>query len=461
MELTIREMAEILHTTVKGPLTEKLAHRKVSLSTDSRTISRSQVFWALKGDTFDGHAYTKACFEKGAWAAVVNRDWFRRRAVKGWIYLPVKDTTKALLKLAGAYGEKFSIPKISLTGSNGKTTTKDMLVRVLSRTGKVLGTKGNLNNHIGVPLTLFELNSSHKYAVVEMGTSSPGEIKPLARTVKADIGIITNIGHSHTEFFGTPAGVYREKRNITEGFGHHSVLMVNADDKYLSRLEKTCSCRLVTFGIERGQVRASRVILDGEGCASFTVGRTRFHLRVTGKHNVYNALAAIAAGRQLKIPMRVISRALGSFKSGGRRMEVKKTKGIKIYDDCYNANPVSMEAALEILKNSRIKGRTIAVLGDMKELGPQARQLHYDLGLKTAQKEIHELYGLGSLAKEIGRGARSGGMDKEQIHMYKDIGSLNKNLGRRIRTGDAVLIKGSRTMRMEKVTEYLMGKRSN
>jgi UDP-N-acetylmuramoyl-tripeptide--D-alanyl-D-alanine ligase len=455
MELTIGEMTKILHTSIRGPLAQKLASRKVSLSTDSRSIRKNQVFWALAGERFDGHDYVDACLAAGACAAVVNRNWYRANSSQEYPCLPVVDSTKALLTLGRAYADKFRIPKITLTGSNGKTTTKDMLMHILSRRGKVLGTRGNLNNHIGVPLTLFGLNLSYDYAVIELGTNHPGEIRALARAVGADIGILTNIGYSHTEHFGSLTGVFREKKNITAGFHRRSVLVINADDKYLARLEANSPYRVITFGIHQGAMRARNVRLDPVGCASFILRGVRFRLRVPGIHNVYNALAALSVGRLLKIPFRTMAQALNGFRASSRRLEISSMRGIRIYDDCYNANPLSMQAAIEILGKTEIRGRTYAVLGEMWELGTEEIKLHRQVGEKVAEYNIDELFALGKLARHMCEGARARGMRAPHIHHYLDIGKLNRNLSRKLMAGDAVLVKGSRAMRMERVTAYL------
>ncbi|MFC1585181.1 UDP-N-acetylmuramoyl-tripeptide--D-alanyl-D-alanine ligase [Fibrobacterota bacterium] len=455
MELTIGELADLLKTSVHGPVPKKIASRKVSLCTDSRSIKKNQVFWALAGDKFDGHAYVDKSFAEGCLAAVVNRSWCRTKDRRKQYLIPVPDTSKALLHLARAYAAKFTLPVISLTGSNGKTTTKDMLNGILSERGKVLSTRGNFNNHIGVPLTLFELDRSHRFAIIEMGTNHPGEIGVLAETVKADMGIITNIGYSHIEFFGSLQGVLREKKTITRGFHDQSVLIINGDDRLLAGLKPSRRYKVLTFGIKKGEIQARDVALDARGYASFKVDRTSYSLKVPGMHNVYNALAAIAVGTQLKIPKNVMAKALGRFKASSQRMEVMNIGGLRVYNDCYNANPSSMEAALEILGRAGGKGKSVAVLGDMGELGPGAAKLHRRIGKKLAASNIDDLYTLGTLSREIGIAARSRGMPSSRIRSYTKLNTLNKNLIKRVKPGDKLLIKGSRSMKMEKITNYL------
>ncbi len=428
---------------------------QVSINTDSRHIRKGQVFWAIKGDTFDGHHYVDGCFKKGAPAAVVSDAWYRVHGRAGRLYLPVPDTSRALLQLARAYGRRFTIPKVAITGSNGKTTTKDMLAAVLSCNGSVLATQGNLNNQFGMPFTIFGLNHKHNYAVIEMGSNHPGEIKTLARSAGADTGIITSIGYSHMEHFKTLAGVMREKRGITAGFKHNGLLIVNGDDPYLAMLRGTTRFRVLMCGIHHGKVRAKNIVIGRNGYTGFTVSGQRFLLGMPGNHNINNALLAITTGLEFGVPLKGMAEALSHFSSGAMRMEIKKIGKLLVYNDCYNANPSSVESALKILGAARIRGRCVAVLGDMLELGKKKEALHRYTGEHLVENRIDALFSVGPLAEQIGRGAISAGMAADAIRHFKSIASLNRALGLFLQSGDAVLIKGSRGMRLEKVTTYL------
>jgi len=290
------ELAEVLEAETGGQLSPQSSSLEVKINTATRSLEKNQTFWALSGDNFDGHDYIDTAFDQGCAACVVNHDWYLQHPDQTGSFFTVRDTYKALLSLGAKYADRFSFPKIAVTGSNGKTTVKEMLYAVLQKKGSVLSTRGNFNNHIGVPLTLFELKKSHDFAVIELGSNHSGEIAVLSETVKPDFCIITSIGHSHIEFFKTLDEVLAEKLSIVQGMAKGGTLLVNADDEYLSRLVSTSDYRLNTVGIENGDLKAENVEMGGDGCARFTVQGTKYQLHVAGRHNIYNALMAIAAG---------------------------------------------------------------------------------------------------------------------------------------------------------------------
>jgi UDP-N-acetylmuramoyl-tripeptide--D-alanyl-D-alanine ligase len=331
MELKLAELAALLGTRVVG---KHRGAKAVSLCTDSRALKKGQVFWALKGEKFDGHKFANEAFKSGGYAAVVDESWMQENAIPVNVYIPVNDTNQALLDLAREYAAKFRIPKIAVTGSNGKTTTKDMITRVLATAGPTLSTQGNFNNQVGVPLTLFELKSRHRYAVIEMGTNHPGEIAPLSVCARPSIAVVTNIGYSHLEHFGSKEKIRDEKLTITAGFGSpKGILILNVDDPLLAEVKANTRQKLVTFGIDRGQIRPADLAFNDDGCASFRIGRTRFQLQVPGRHNVYNALAAIAVGVQLRIPKSEIASALRAFTASKNRLQLKKLPGLTVLDE--------------------------------------------------------------------------------------------------------------------------------
>jgi UDP-N-acetylmuramoyl-tripeptide--D-alanyl-D-alanine ligase len=455
MELKLSEMAAMLGTEIRG---RHRGSKTVRLCTDSRALKAGQVFWALKGENFDGHVFANEAFTKGGYAAVVNEKWLLENGKPVNVYIPVKDTNLALLDLARAYATKFRIPKIAVTGSNGKTTTKDMIARVLAKVGPTLSTQGNFNNQVGVPLTLFELKSPHKFAVIEMGTNHPGEIGPLSLCAKPSIAVITNIGYSHLEHFGSKEKVREEKLTITAGFDPKGTLILNVDDPLLAEVRATTRQKLLTFGIDRGQIRPADLIFNDDGCASFRIGRTKFRLQVPGRHNVYNALAAIAVGTQLRIPKALIAEALGAFTASKNRMQVKKLPGLTVLDDCYNANPSSMKSALSTLGGFRVPGRRVAVLGDMLELGPEGESLHREMGHYLVEMGVDELFTFGSLSRHINAGAREKGLPRSRAHHFSDFDLMCEELLRFLVAGDVVLVKASRGMKLERVYEFLREK---
>jgi UDP-N-acetylmuramoyl-tripeptide--D-alanyl-D-alanine ligase len=375
------------------------------------------------------------------------------------VYIPVNDTNQALLDLAREYASKFRIPKIAVTGSNGKTTTKDMITRVLATAGPTLSTQGNFNNQVGVPLTLFELKSRHRYAVIEMGTNHPGEIAPLSVCARPSIAVVTNIGYSHLEHFGSKEKIRDEKLTITAGFGSpKGILILNVDDPLLAEVKANTRQKLVTFGIDRGQIRPADLAFNDDGCASFRIGRTRFQLQVPGRHNVYNALAAIAVGVQLRIPKSEIASALRAFTASKNRLQLKKLPGLTVLDDCYNANPSSMRSALTTLGGMRAAGHRVAVLGDMLELGPEGEALHTEMGRYLVEMGVDELFTFGQLSRHINAGAREKGLPRNRAHHFSDFDLMAGELLKHISHGDVVLVKASRGMKLERVFEFLQAK---
>ncbi len=462
MDVSLKALSVMIHSPLQGLVTPAMEKKKVILSTDSRSLKKSNVYWALQGERFDAHRFVEDCQKKGSLASVVNRAWFEKNQKnqnqldQSKAYLVVEDTNKSLLTFAHGYAKNFSIPKVAITGSNGKTTTKDMIMAVLKTKGAVHGTEKNLNNQFGVPFTLFGLNKKHRALVVEMGTNHPGEIEPLSRTVEASIGVITNVSYNHVEHFKTLKGVYQEKVSLIKGLSSECKVIVNGDDPLLSRLRSTKKREVIFFGINKGSIQARSISYNASGCAGFTVGRTKYQLKVPGVHNIYNALAAIAVALQLKVSPAKIAEALAKFKSSGRRMAVLKIAGIQVFDDCYNASPASMEAALTVLKESPTKGSRYAVLGDMLELGELSESLHRALGASIAHQELEGLFTFGKESEYIGKEALALGTQQAVKHFSKRA-LLNRHLKKVLKRGDVVLIKGSRGMQLERVTEFLKG----
>ncbi len=463
-ELSVLEV----HITMSGS-EEKILEdvlRRISgmeitgVSIDSRTIKKGELFVALKGPRFDGHGFISTAIKKGAWGALVNRDAVEKNSENLGGHkniLPVGDTLSALQKMSYLHRKKFSIPVVGITGSNGKTTTKEMLAEILTVRGAVLKNEGNLNNHIGVPLTLLRMNDTHKAAAVEMGMSAPGEIAVLARLVSPTVGVITNIGPAHLEFFESQDGIAQAKGELLDHIRPGGTAALNADDAYCGVLKKKFSGLITTFGIDTAaDVRASGIRHTSEGL-EFTLTAhgcsTEICLRSVGKHNVYNALAAAAASLAAGLPLDAVKHGLDNFASVAMRSEIRQLQGRTVLADYYNANPASMEAALAALVDLKRGAKTVAVLGDMLELGASSGEEHRKVGRTAARMGVDRIIVLGDYAKDILRGAVEAGMTETKVFAVKTHEEAAALLREQSRSGDAVLIKGSRGMKMEKILE--------
>jgi UDP-N-acetylmuramoyl-tripeptide--D-alanyl-D-alanine ligase len=439
----------------------KMARMEIKgVSIDSRTIREGELFVAIKGDRFDGHDFVPEVIKRGAWGALVERTVLEDKfsdlgGLKN--ILPVEDTLTALQEMAYSHRRTFAVPVVGITGSNGKTTTKEMLAGILQQLGPVLKNEGNLNNHIGVPLTLLRLNAGHKAAVVEMGMSAPGEIDTLARFIGPDVGVITNIGPAHLEFLKSMELVAQAKGELFNHLKSEGTAVLNADDRFFDTLKKRFGGHVLSFGIdETADVRATDIRQE-QNFTDFTIrsdGSTvNVRLRAVGKHNVYNALAAAAAALAVGMSIDAVKYGLDDFMPAALRSELRQVQGRTMLVDCYNANPASMEAALATLGSLRSDGRAIAVLGDMLELGQVSVEAHRAIGATVARLGVDLVITVGPLAKHVGEGAIDAGMPKDRVleaGSQIEAAVLLKKLSR---PGDAILIKGSRGMKMEKILE--------
>ncbi len=424
------------------------------VSTDSRTLSPGELFVALSGETFDGHAFVAQARERGAAAVIVERPV---ADVVGVPQIVVDSALAALSRLARNHRRKFRIPVIAVAGSNGKTTTKEMIGAILRTDRTILCTTGNLNNHIGVPLTLLRLRKEHQAAVVEIGTNHPGEIAALLTILEPTHGLITNIGREHLEFFGSLRGVAREEGALFRWLAGRGVAFVNADDPETAKLS-TSVRRKVTFGFSKGvDVSGSALRFDARGCPEFRCGGKKIarsfpvRLPVPGAHTAANALAAAAVGIVFKVPPRRIRTALEQFQAPSKRMEVLSIAGVTIFNDTYNANPDSVIAWLKTLAGAAVPGKRIAVLADMKELGPDGPEEHARVGALLPELGIEYLLTYGDVARHSHDSAQG----TFAVH-YDQKNVLAEYLAELITTGDAVLIKGSRGMAMEDIVSFLM-----
>jgi UDP-N-acetylmuramoyl-tripeptide--D-alanyl-D-alanine ligase len=430
------------------------------VSIDSRTIKKGELFVAIKGARFDGHDFVPEVINSGAWGALVGRSELETKyASLGGLrnILAVEDTISALQEMSQMHRKKFSIPIIGITGSNGKTTTKEMLASILNQRGSVLKNEGNLNNHIGVPLTLLKLDARHKSAAVEMGMSALGEIDALARIVSPDVGVITNIGPAHLEFLGTMDIVAQAKAELLGNLKMDGTAVLNADDRYFATLRNKYGGRVLSFGIEnKANVSASR-IRQGNDFTDMTIeaddSMVNLRLPAVGKHNIYNALAATAAAIAVGIPLDAVKCGLEDFSPVAMRSELKQVKGRTVLADYYNANPGSVNAALETLISLRAGQKSVAVLGDMLELGDTTVDAHREVGRTVAHLGVDVLITMGSLAIHINEGALEEGMPKDRVIAAGSHAEAAALLKERSKNGDVVLIKGSRGMKMEKILE--------
>lgn len=429
--------------------------------TDSRKVMSGSVFVALKGERFDGHAFLKNAVRRGAACLVV-----QKRPVlsplKNVTVVQVRDTLGALGDLAHYRRNRVAPKVLAITGSNGKTTTKEMVAAILEHAsieggplrGKVLKTEGNYNNLIGLPLTLLRLRGQEKVAVLELGTSRPGEIRRLTEIADPDIGLITSVAPAHLAGLSGLAGVAREKGNLFRGIHHGGIAVVNVDDPWVHRLGAKFKGEKITYGT-KGEVRGEAWRTLGARGVEFTlrVGRAerRIRLRLFGEHNLSNALGAAAMAHGLGVDLEAMRRGLESVRPFRMRMEVERWRGIGIINDAYNANPASMEAALKTLAEIGGKGEQIAVLGDMLELGRESQKLHRELGRQAARYDVDRLYLLGSEAFHVKEGAVLGGMEEGRVIIGKSHRELAWRIRKQVRPGDWLLFKGSRGMSMEKV----------
>ena len=424
--------------------------RFTGVSYDSRTLQPGELFVALRGPARDGHDFIPDALAKGACGALVEQ-----AAAYPLPVVRVDDARKQSGLLAGHWRAGFDLPVIAVTGSNGKTTVKEMIASILSVDAEVLSTRGNLNNDIGVPLTLFRLSPGHRFAVIEMGANHSGEIRWLSRIAKPDVALITQCAPAHLEGFGSVTGVAQAKAEIYEGLAADGVAIVNIDDDYSGLwLERSGKNRQITFGMAaEADVTATGVSTD------LAAGRTRFslvsrsgkvdiELRLHGSHNILNALAAAACCIAVDIPLEQVRAGLGKVLPIKGRMEMKTgLRDARIFDDTYNANPMSLDAALKVVCG--LSGRPWLVLGDMGELGGTSPAYHEEAGARARALGIERLYGIGELAAHAVRGFGAGASH------FDLMGDLVEILQRELRPGVNLLVKGSRSMALERVVNAL------
>jgi UDP-N-acetylmuramoyl-tripeptide--D-alanyl-D-alanine ligase len=419
------------------------------ISTDTRTVKQGDLFIPLIGENFDGHDFIDKAIENGA-AGVI----FSRKEVlipEHITAIAVADTLLALQDLARFHRQRFNIPIIAITGSNGKTTTKDMVAAVLSNQFQVLKTNANYNNEIGLPLTLLQLTKQHEVAVVEMGMRGRGQISQLANIALPTIGIITNVGETHLELLGSIENIAAAKAELLDVIPENGLAILNGDNTYVREMSKQAKSRILLFGLEQGDIKADNIEMTAQNMKFLCYfGNNEFSVEIptTGRHNVYNGLAAIALGLELGMTSESICSGLKNFNASPMRLHIEKLGNYLVVNDAYNASPMSMLAAIETLVEVA-EGRKVAVLGDMLELGSIAVVAHEKLGDKLAQSHVDIVITVGELAANIAKRASLCGIDK--VVACSNHEEAQEVLNKLLKPGDTILIKGSRGMKMETI----------
>lgn len=419
---------------------------------DSRKAEKNYLFVAIKGERADGHDFVRQVFEKGARAVISEKTLDTDKP-----YILVKSSANALKQLAGYYRSILDIKVVGITGSVGKTSTKEFIASVLSQRYKVLKTAGNFNNEIGLPLTVFNIRNEHQAAVLEMGISDFGEMTRLSRIARPDICVITNIGLCHLENLGSRDGILKAKTEIFKYAKEHYHTVLNGDDDKLSAIKTENENKILFYGMEPGNgIYADNIKLlgiEGSECDIITEkGNIPVHIKVPGKHMIYNAMAAAAVGLLLGLDTEEIRKGIESLENVGGRLNIIKTGKITIIDDCYNANPVSTKSSIDVLEYGF--GRKVAILGDMFELGENEKNLHYDVGHHIGDKNIQCAVFIGDLSKNTYEGLIES-KNTKAAYYFKKTEEFLKEKDKIIKEGDTVLVKASHSMHFEEIVNAL------
>jgi len=450
MKLPLSRIAEFV--SASGSYDGNVIAQRYSI--DSRTIQPGDLFFAVKGERLDGHDFVEQAFSKGAVAAVVRKDQLGKYLVNTPL-LQVDDTLVALQTLAAAVRRLWGKPLIGVTGSTGKTTTKEAIAHVLSSRFRVLKSEGNFNNHFGLPLTLLRLEPEHDAAVIEMGMSHLGEIAALAKIAQPEIGVVTNVAPVHLEFFESIGEIARAKYELIDSLPAGGIALLNADDEYVSQFGRDFHGKVVLYGLRtQADVRAENAKHHGAEGSTFDVVvggcREKASLPLVGAHNIYNALAAVAVGIERGLTLSEALGALATLAPADKRGEVVKLGNITIINDCYNSNPKALDAMVDALAAMPAK-RRIVVAGEMLELGAAGEEMHRSSGRHMAERKIDVLVGVRGLAQSMVDSARESGMRAEFLATPQEAGEW---LARETREGDVVLLKASRGVKLEQALEY-------
>ena len=449
MKLPLSRIEEFLNATGECELKEVAQ----GYSIDSRTIAPGELFFAVKGERLDGHDFVQQALERGAVSAVVRKDQLARFAVKTCL-LAVDDTLIALQTLATAVRRIWGKPVVGVTGSAGKTTTKEAIAHVLATRYRVLKSEGNFNNHFGLPLMLLKLEPEQDIAVIEMGMSHAGEISALAKIAQPEIGVVTVVAPVHLEYFDSVAAIARAKYELIASLPAGGTAVLNADDEYVSQFGRDFKGKVVLYGTRApADVRAEHIESCGADGSKFDVAvngnSARATLPLVGTHNISNALAAVAVGLDRGLPLAECVAALASLQAADKRGQVVQLGNIRVINDCYNSNPKALEAMVDALAAMPAK-RRIVVAGEMLELGPAGEQMHRAAGQHVAEKNIDVLIGVRGLAQHMIDAAKGKGARAEFVATPEEAGEW---LARESRDGDVVLLKASRGVKLEKALE--------
>ncbi|MDH5062828.1 UDP-N-acetylmuramoyl-tripeptide--D-alanyl-D-alanine ligase [Clostridium perfringens] len=452
LELNLQEIVK----ATKGVLLKEADVKEIkAVSTDTRKIEEGTMFIALKGENFNGNNYVLEAFNKGAKIAIVDEVKCDLNELKEDVALiKVQNTGRVLMDLAKFYREKLGLKVVGITGSAGKTSTKDLVAAVLSDKYKVFKTKGNFNNEIGLPLMILELDSTYDVAILEMGMRGLGQIKELAEIASPDLGIITNIGISHIEILKTRENILKAKMEIATFFDKNNTLVVCGNDDFLGSLP-SAEYKIVKTGVgENFKIGAKNIALE-ELSSKFTVydgeKEEEFSLDMPGEHNISNLMLGIAIAKELGVSFEEMKRGLNNIEATSMRLELIKKDGFSILNDCYNSSPVAVKSAIDVMKNIEGK-RRIAVLGTMRELGHKSEEAHEEIGKYAKENGIEKVLCFGDFSENIKEGYGEG------CTVYENKEELIKDLLNIICDGDIILVKASRSLKFEEITKALLEK---
>lgn len=451
-QLTLQNITNVCGGTYYGP-SENLSKEAEGITIDSRKAEKNWLFAATVGERVDGHSFLSSCYEKGVLCCLGEK----APESTEHSYIQVTSTFQALKDIAEFYRQTFQIPVVGITGSVGKTSTKEMIASVLNVRFRTLKTAGNFNNEVGLPLTVFNLRQEHEAAVLEMGISNFGEMHRLSKIARPNICVLTNIGQCHLEFLGDRDGILRAKSEIFDFAAPDAKVIANGDDDKLQTLKNRSDLNCTFFGMDpSNDVYAENVTdlgLEGLQCTISTpCGKFSAHIHIPGMHMVYNALAGTCVGLACGLTLEEIQTGIENAQTIGGRNHIIHTENYTIMDDCYNANPVSMKASLDVLSSAL--GRKVAILGDMGELGTDERNLHYTVGVHAAEKKIDLLLCVGTLSEEIVKGAFSVNPEMKAL-LFETKEKLLEQLPQLLNKGDSILIKASHFMQFDKIVKAL------
>lgn len=451
MKLAINE---ILESTNGKIVLDGKEYDYESVETDTRKLKENSIFIALKGENFNGNDFILDAIKKGSTICIVSEIKFNKEDIpSGVTIIQVKDTKEALLLLSKAYREKLNIKIIGVTGSTGKTSTKDIIAAFLSDKYKVFKTKGNFNNEIGLPLMIFSLDETYDVAVLEMGMNNLGEIHNLANAAMPDIAVITNVGISHIENLKTRENILKAKMEVTDFFNNDNLLVINVDNDMLNTISKD-KYEVVSIGMEENnaQVRGVNIVLE-DNSIKFDIEDNgenvgTINLPMVGKHNVLNSLLAYVVGKNLDLKVGDMNKGIENLEATSMRLDIIKKDDFTIIDDCYNASPDSMKAAIDVLTSMDGK-RKILILGTMRELGHESENAHRDVAKYAKEKNIDELIAVGEYSNMFKEGF------EKNILTFNTTEECSQNIGNLVQKGDIILIKASRGMKFEKIVKKL------